>query len=91
MKLLNWNTTVKVKLTDLGKDIYFHQNDEFIKRGLKLTPRYPTEDEDGFCKFQLWEFMQLYGPHIGMCLPNVVEDINFYIEDNVIEEVSHVD
>ena len=25
-----------------------------------------------------WVFMQLYGPHIGMALPEVVSDLNIY-------------
>lgn len=87
MKQLNWNHTVKVKLTDIGKDIYFHQYDELIKIGHKFTPRYPIEDEKGFCEFQLWYFMQLYGPHIGVGFPNIVEDISFYIEEKELLEV----
>lgn len=87
MKKLNWNDYVKVKLNDRGRDIFFHQYDELIKRGFKIDPIYPIEDEDGFCKFQLWHFIQLYGSHIGNGFPSIVEDVNFYIDESDLEEV----
>lgn len=36
MKKINFNSIVKVKLTDFGKDIYYHKDDELILRGLKI-------------------------------------------------------
>lgn len=86
MKRLNWNCTVKVKLTDLGKDIYYHRFGDLIKKGVKFTPHPPTEDEEGFCKFPVWQFMNIYGPYTGLVYPNVVEDISFYIEDDDLME-----
>lgn len=35
MKKINFNSIVKVKLTDFGKDIYYHKNDDLILRGFK--------------------------------------------------------
>lgn len=90
MKKINWNSTVKVKLTDFGREIYYHQYDEFnlraIGRGTSLLePMYPKVDDNGFTDFQLWKFMQLYGRHIGMAMPNVCEELNFYIDDDLQE------
>ena len=92
MKKLNWNSIVKVKLSDLGIDLHYHRYDEFNIRNFnlgkaRLKPTYPDVDENGFSAFQLWEFMQLYGRHIGMAMPNVCEELNFYIEDDDLEEV----
>lgn len=87
MKKLNWNSFVKVKLTDLGRDIYYHRFDGLIERGINITPQYPKEDENGYCGFQLWSFMQLYGGYIGMALPKVAEDISFYIDEEDLEDV----
>ena len=59
---VNLNEYIKVKLTDKGKEIYknhYHDiDDEYV----------PTldVDEEGFCKFQLWEFMQIFGEHFRM-------------------------
>ena len=91
MKKLNLNHHIKVKLTDLGKDIYYHQYDGLIEimaaRGVRtITPSYPTVDKDGYSTMQLWCFIELYGPHIGMCKPNVIEDLCIYIKDIDLEE-----
>ncbi len=74
---INLNESVKVKLTDLGKEIFYHQYDKINKAvGREVCkPRYPTEDENGYTKFQLWCFIQLYGEYIGIALPNVIEPL----------------
>lgn len=91
MKKLNLNSTVKVKLNDRGKDIYYHRFDDlnrlFKSRGAKpLDPRYPVVDEDGFSEFQLWSFMHLYGEYMMVGAPTVTKDLNIYIDDEDIEE-----
>ena len=83
MKAFNLNYTIKVKLTDKGKDIYYHQYD-WLNRELGkelLKPRYPDVDEDGFTKFQLWHFMEIYGPHISLTAPTFIEHNDIYIEE----------
>ena len=76
---INLNDTIKVKLTDLGKDIFYHQFDDVNHYGANITPRMPKEDDDGYTQFQLWYFINLYGEHIDICNPNVIEplDIEF--------------
>ena len=72
---ININETIKVKLTDLGKEIYYHQYDrinEFAGRKI-CEPKFPKEDENGYTEFQLWCFIKLYGGHIGVTLPNVIK------------------
>lgn len=92
MKKINLNSTVKVKLNDRGKDIYYHRFDDlnrFIKsRGAKpLDPRYPVVDEDGFSEFQLWSFMHLYGEYMMVGAPNITEDLNIYINDEDLDDI----
>lgn len=92
MKKLNLNQFVRVKFTDLGKDIYYHQFDVLIEamkaRGVSpISPSYPPVDKDGFSTMQLWCFIELYGPHIGMCKPNVIEDLYIYIDERDLDEV----
>lgn len=87
---LNWNSKVKVKLTDYGKDIYFHQYDHLIERGISITPAYPIEDDDGFISFRLWIFMSLYGPYISMTSKPIIEDISFYIPEDELEHMEVV-
>lgn len=81
---VNLNDMVKVKLTPLGAEIYYHQYDELNKKikangGNPLEPRMPQIDKDGYTKMQLHEFISLYGEHVGMCKPNVIEPINIVL------------
>ena len=82
---INLNETIRVKLTDLGKDIYYHQFDELHeslkKRGVSpFRPTRPRVDADGFTSMQLWHFIELYGSYIGVAKPNVIEPINIYYD-----------
>lgn len=92
MKKLNLNQHIRVKFTDHGKDIYYHQYDGLIEvmkaKGVKpITPSYPPVDEDGYSTMQLWCFIELYGPHIHMGAPNVIEDLYIYIDERDLDEV----
>lgn len=75
---INLNETIKVKLTPLGAEIYYKQFDELNKqRGREICkPQMPRIDKDGYTEFQLWNFIELYGEHIGMCKPNVIEPLD---------------
>lgn len=74
MARINLNERIKVRLTDLGKDIYYHQFDDLNEMAGRcvLKPEYPKTDEDGYTEFQLWAFIELYGEHIGIAKPNVI-------------------
>lgn len=74
---INLNELIKVKLTDWGKEIYYHQYDktnQFAGREI-CKPKFPKEDENGYTEFQLWDFMELYGKYMGMISPNVIEPL----------------
>ena len=75
---INLNDTIKVKLTPYGAEIYYKQFDELNKqRGREICkPQMPLIDKDGYTKFQLWHFIELYGQHIGMCKQNVIEPLD---------------
>ena len=75
---INLNEMVKVKLTPLGAEIYYKQFDELNKQcGREICkPQMPQIDKDGYTEFQLWNFIELYGEHIGMCKPNVIEPLD---------------
>lgn len=79
---INLNEPIKVKLTDWGKEIYYHQYDRInqIVGREACKPSFPKEDENGYAEFQLWCFMELYGECMGMTLPNVIEPIEIVYE-----------
>ena len=66
MAQINLNDYIKVKLTDFGKDIYYHQYDELNKIiGYEvISPKMPKTDADGKTEMPLWEFIHLYGNYI---------------------------
>ena len=79
---INLNDPIKVKLTDWGKEIYYHQYDQtnkFVGKEI-CKPSFPKEDENGYTEFQLWCFIELYGPYIGITLPNVIQPLDLIIE-----------
>lgn len=94
MKKLNLNDFIKVKLTDHGKDIYYHQHDDLnnwaAERGLAaskyLIPEYPKVDADGYTEFQLWHFMRIYGKHLYNGCKMVTEDNSIYIEEKWLQD-----
>lgn len=88
MKKFNVNNMVKVKLTDLGKDIFYHQFDELnnMCREVVIKPIYPKVDADGFTEFQLWDLMSIYGAHLQLGCNIPFEDCAIYFDDD-LEEV----
>ena len=90
MKKLNMNSIIKVKLTPCGADIFYHQFDELNKKvlnsgGRPIHPRMPKIDNEGFSKFQLHHFINLYGDYMTVGQKNVVEDISIYIDEEDLE------
>lgn len=64
---ININRRIRVKLTDKGKEIL----NKWIAEGNKLCGMEPDfipssyqEDEDGYIYPQLWDFMDIFGPHL---------------------------
>lgn len=88
MKKLNLNCIIKVRLTDYGKDIFYHQYDELNRASGRtiIKPRFPDVDSDGFSKFQLWDFMHVYGKHMMLAAPEVIKPLNIYIEDEDLDD-----
>ena len=59
---VNLNEFIKVKLTDKGKEIYrnyWHDIDDEDVPTLEV-------DKEGYCEFQLWHFMKIFGEHFFM-------------------------
>jgi len=69
MKHFNINYNVKVRLTKFGKELHKKDWEDFWNSIGKLdefpyTP--PEEDENGYCKFQLWDLMKKFGSYCGL-------------------------
>lgn len=87
---INLNDYIKVKLTDLGKTIYYHRFDEINEtiKNFGGKPIVPSLNIDlaGKTRFQLWDFIALYGDYIGMAKPNVIEPLELELEDTEYTE-----
>lgn len=72
MKVFNINNRVKVKLTDLGVKIY----KDYYKT-YNIHTKGPYMDDEGYTSFQMWDLMEVYGPHISI-------DSEMVFEPNVL-------
>lgn len=87
MKKLNWNTLVKVRLNDYGEDLYIrHFSFPLDARNGEYHIVLPHIDEDGLAEMPLWEFMQVFGEHIGWSSLNFTNDINFYLDEEELDD-----
>lgn len=72
---VNINDVIKVKLTDLGKEIVQKNFDELQAwyPTIPLQTIYPIDD-DGYTEFQLWAFMSIFGEHLYNGAPQIIEN-----------------
>ena len=72
---VNINDVIKVKLTDLGKEIVQKNFDELRAwyPTIPLQTIYPIDD-DGYTEFQLWTFMSMFGEHLYNGAPQIIEN-----------------
>ena len=65
--LLNINENIKAKLNDTGIQILKSRHDQLVKStGYNQPFTLPSTDSDGYSIFQLWTFMQIFGPHLHL-------------------------
>ena len=63
----NINNCIKVRLTDKGREMHRAKYEANLhNRYLRLPYRPPTEDNDGWSKWQAWDFMSEFGDQMGM-------------------------
>ena len=55
---------------------YDRLNESLKAKGIKpIDPKLPEVDENGYASMQLWSFMQLFGEHMRMGGPEVIEPL----------------
>ena len=64
----NINHYVRIQLTDFGRQVLRDNHAQLYRNiGVEPTPyREPTEDADGWSKWQAWEVLKEFGSHIFM-------------------------
>ena len=83
-KTYNLNQSIRVKLNDKGYQLLADDHNRYvvwIPSFKKRTATYYKRkaDKEGYTKFHLWEFMQLFGNVTGMGFDSYY-DINILIE-----------
>ena len=81
----NINNYVRVRLTDRGRSIHREWYEKISKQYPPdcLSYRPPTEDEEGWSRWQLWDLMNIFGPS---CMNGCI--IPFETEIDIVEDQS---
>lgn len=84
MKPFNVNDTIWVKLTEQGLAVHWKWHTDLWTglgrlKDFPYTP--PKVNEDGFSSFQLWVFMEIFGPAFGMLQPPVIKNNDIWFEE----------
>ena len=85
-KKFNINSTVKIRLTEYGKQVLEKEHNKFwSSRGmLDKFPYQPyQEDENGYVKFQLWNLMDKLGKYCGIGCAMPFDTVILIDEDNL--------
>ena len=69
----NINDTVKVKLTEKGKQIHREEWGRVFGNNSNFTYAPPREDENGYSSWQMWELMRWFGNHCRTGFDNPFE------------------
>ena len=78
---INLNESVKFKLSERGKEIYRHRYDGLWMDGSPYSQE-PELDDDGYMSMQLWTFMQTFGEHMILGMPEVVQPLEIIYEES---------
>lgn len=79
----NINNYIWVKLTKEGREIYYDSYKDVYPLLLKAGYGIPAiVQEDGWSKFQMWDFMRIFGEHLsmGVCGP-ISTSVEIEVED----------
>lgn len=64
---ISLNDTVRVKLTDRGRQIHRNEHKELFSKLPVYRPyKPPKEDRDGYSQWQLWSLMSTFGSHCNL-------------------------
>lgn len=79
----NINHCVRVRLTDMGRELHAADHVKFWAQRLQNFPYSPPkEDAEGWSKWQLWALMECFGQHVGLGMKEpMFTEIEFYAKD----------
>ena len=87
MKEFNINSSINVKLTETGMAILRNRHNELQQKFPAVGEfKAPEVDENGYCSFQLWELMQVFGNYMYMGNNNLPFETTIAISDEYLVE-----
>lgn len=81
MKQFNINDIIKVKLTEHGRNMHAQNYKKYLGENFNKKYYLPAIDKEGFTKYQLWEFMNIFGEHMFNGAEQVIENNLIYFEE----------
>lgn len=89
VKKINLNDTVKVKLTEYGKNIYRnHCNNISRFMCANGSPLEPPVDDDGYSGFQIHRLMDIFGVHVLLNRKQIFEKNAICLNTNDLEDIT---
>ena len=77
----NINDCIKVKLTDYGYKLHVSHYRKYFTDAHLQQYCLPFRDKEGYTKYQLWEFMNIFGEHMYNGADQVIQDnLIYFIE-----------
>lgn len=89
----NINEIIKVRLTDIGKDILHKHFSELHKYCASIEPdeyilHQYSEDDKGYICFQLWDFMYIFGSYFMLGTPLIIQGNDIIFSEKDLHEVN---
>lgn len=78
MRPFNINDYIKVKLTVHGYKMHNAHYKKYLGENYNKKIYAPVIDEEGFTKYQLWEFISIFGEHMYNGAEQVIKDNLIY-------------
>lgn len=91
---MNFNNSVKVKLTGFGTDVLRQRHAEFDRylreeKGLQgLGPFTVSVDDEGYTEYQIWDLMQTFGIYMAPAAPEPFESEMIFLKGEPIKKDS---
>lgn len=81
VKEFNINDFIKVKLTEHGRNMHIQNYKKYLGENYNKNFYVPKKDRQGLTKYQLWEFMNIFGEHMFNGAEQVIENNLIYFEE----------
>ena len=83
MGKININDCIKVKLTPYGYDTHIRHYKKYLGDNFNIKLFSPCVDEEGYTRYQLWDFMNIFGEYMYNGSKQIIENNMIYYPENI--------